>query len=118
MKIKTSELTSHALDYAVAIAEGFTYTMRPVSCEIVYAHASGEFHFGYGYSPSTKWNQGGPIIKRERIGVSYCPDHEWQAQNWTGSHNTQCSHDPLLAAMRCLVASKLGDEVDVPEELL
>jgi hypothetical protein len=24
---------------------------------------------------------------------------------------------PLIAAMRCLVASKLGDEVDVPEEL-
>jgi len=25
---------------------------------------------------------------------------------------------PLIAAMRCYVASKLGDEVDVPEELL
>jgi hypothetical protein len=24
---------------------------------------------------------------------------------------------PLIAAMRCYVASKLGDEVDVPEEL-
>ena len=25
---------------------------------------------------------------------------------------------PLIAAMRCYVASKLGDEVDVPEELV
>jgi hypothetical protein len=25
---------------------------------------------------------------------------------------------PLIAAMRCYVASKLGDEVEVPEELL
>ncbi len=25
---------------------------------------------------------------------------------------------PLIAAMRCYVASKLGDEVDIPEELL
>ena len=25
---------------------------------------------------------------------------------------------PLVAAMRCYVASKLGDEVDIPEELL
>ena len=24
---------------------------------------------------------------------------------------------PLIAAMRCYVASKLGDEVEVPEEL-
>jgi hypothetical protein len=24
---------------------------------------------------------------------------------------------PLIAAMRCYVASRLGDEVDVPEEL-
>ena len=25
---------------------------------------------------------------------------------------------PLIAAMRCFVASKLGDEVDVPDELI
>jgi hypothetical protein len=25
---------------------------------------------------------------------------------------------PLVAAMRCYVASKMGDEVDVPEDLL
>ena len=25
---------------------------------------------------------------------------------------------PLIAAMRCYVASKLGDDVDIPEELL
>lgn len=25
---------------------------------------------------------------------------------------------PLIAAMRCFVASKLGDEVEVPDELL
>jgi hypothetical protein len=25
---------------------------------------------------------------------------------------------PLIAAMRCYVASKLGEEIDIPEELL
>jgi hypothetical protein len=25
---------------------------------------------------------------------------------------------PLIAAMRCYVASKLGDEIEIPEELL
>jgi hypothetical protein len=27
-------------------------------------------------------------------------------------------HTPLIAAMRCYVASKLGDEVEIPDELL
>jgi hypothetical protein len=27
-------------------------------------------------------------------------------------------HTPLIAAMRCYVASKLGDEVEIPQELL
>jgi hypothetical protein len=27
-------------------------------------------------------------------------------------------HTPLVAAMRCYVASKLGDTVEVPEEIL
>jgi hypothetical protein len=27
-------------------------------------------------------------------------------------------HTPLIAAMRCYVASKLGEEIDVPEELI
>jgi hypothetical protein len=37
------------------------------------------------------------------------------------THKEPCSAygpTPLIAAMRCYVASKLGDEVDVPEELM
>lgn len=29
-----------------------------------------------------------------------------------------CGPTPLIAAMRCFVASKLGDEVEIPEELV
>jgi hypothetical protein len=33
-------------------------------------------------------------------------------------HNIQTDGPtPLIAAMRCYVASKLGDEIDIPEEL-
>jgi hypothetical protein len=69
---------------------------------------------------STDWAQGGPIIDREGICLScvvtmapwdariYVPDEEpWQAKGTT----------PLIAAMRCYVASKLGDTVDIPKEL-
>jgi hypothetical protein len=32
--------------------------------------------------------------------------------------NEQADEKPLIAAMRCHVASKLGDTVDIPEELV
>jgi hypothetical protein len=35
----------------------------------------------------------------------------------TGYLVEECAPTPLIAAMRCYVASKLGDEVDVPDEL-
>ena len=71
------------------------------------------------YSPSTSWAQGGPILDRERITI----------RQWTNmpSIHAYMPHDgapwgagptALIAAMRCLVTSKLGREVEVPDELL
>lgn len=64
---------------------------------------------------STLWAQGGPIIERERITISDALD-QWVAGlkgtlSWFGP-------TPLIAAMRCYVASKLGGEVEVPDELI
>jgi hypothetical protein len=69
------------------------------------------------YRPSTNWALGGPIIEREKIATNYSMKREcWFAENFIeteiGSGAT-----PLIAAMRCYVASKLGDEVQIPEEL-
>ena len=33
------------------------------------------------------------------------------------THQNKSQTPPLIAAMRCYVASKLGDEVEVPDEL-
>ena len=99
MKIKTSELTDAALDCAVAMALGNT----------------GHFLID-GFSPSTNWSQGGPIIEREGIGFTQFSDYP----QWTAKHPQAICFDgptPLIAAMRCYVASKLGDEVEIPEEL-
>lgn len=63
---------------------------------------------------STDWAQGGPIIEREKITI------EWTGEDWMGYiwHDEEVfGPTPLVAAMRCYVASKLGDEVNVPEEL-
>ena len=70
------------------------------------------------YSPSTDWAQAGPILDRERITIRQWTDmpisHAYMPHDgapW-GAGPT-----PLIAAMRCYVASKLGREVEVPEEL-
>lgn len=75
---------------------------------------------------STDWSQGGPIIERECIATyasGACsvspknPDY-WVAEILdTSEILTQYGPTPLIAAMRAFVASRLGDEVEIPEEL-
>jgi len=66
------------------------------------------------------WSYGGPIIERESISLTPCDDMEsWAADaTFRQGVETQYGPTPLIAAMRCYVASRLGDEVDIPEELL
>ena len=104
--MKTSELTGAALDWAVA------------TCEQVIN--GDELDVGFilerGYSPSSDWAQGGAIIERECISLFNCyGDSEWSASTERYEYHAT---NPLEAAMRCYVASKLGDEVEVPEELM
>ena len=142
MKIKTSELTGAALDWAVATAEKLPLRLDPMGFRRdspdalqagwwVWFGTPFSMILGYtpksnkdqrGYSPSTDWVQGGPIIEREALTVKMRHPNPrlWVSYNgW--------NHDPgfsasgptaLIAAMRCYVASKLGDEVEVPEELV
>ena len=119
--MKTSELTGAALDWAVAKCEGVTDEWREdgpflwhgVPCIRIGGH-------DVNYRPSTDWAQGGPIIEREKIRLDTtwnCEDGYWSARMdtvggwWLGD-------TPLMAAMRCYCVSKLGDTVDIPEELL
>ncbi|PTT35472.1 hypothetical protein DBR23_23495 [Acidovorax sp. HMWF018] len=106
--IKTSELTGAALDWAVARAEG----KRPSMFIFQRTGAlADEHHY------STNWAQGGPIIEREGIATSKPNAKGWLARSYLFTHYTS-GPTALIAAMRCRVASKLGDEVEVPEELL
>lgn len=127
MKHKVSELAGALLDAAVAKCEGYG---EPVLFEAD--------HFGEGeaaalwfphpsmppfpvsdWRPSSAWVQGGPIIERERLPLTWggaewesstveptplCPDWRRFSQGPT----------PLIAAMRTYVASKFGEEVDLP----
>ena len=108
--LKTSTLTSAALDWAVAKCEGIGLGPRGF---VVYYH-EGEPAM---WQPSTDWSQGGPIIEREGISINaHLDGNEWFARDYWGL-NEQAAERPLEAAMRCYVANKLGDTVYVPPEL-
>ena len=107
MKIKTSELIGLALNWAVTKCE----TGQPLD-------RNSSFFVAFKYT--TDWAQGGPIIEREEISVN------WAGLAWTADlsdsvggyiEHTESGPTPLIAAMRCYVASKLGDKVEIPENL-
>ena len=121
MKVKVSEASGHVLNWMVAKCEG---------------HRDNDFAWWWdNYKPSTDWAQGGPIIEREKITVGqrfvftkltlpnkYCTEVGWTAQYFQAPHSAfevhrQYGPTPLIAVMRCYVASKLGEEVDIPDEL-
>ena len=108
--MKTSELTGAALDWAVAKCEG-------------------NLPDGYSFVPrlhsySTNWAQGGPIIEREWLDITPWPNESREDMRWhcqqhdSGGDCAQYGPTALIAAMRCFVASRLGDEVDIPAELV
>ena len=140
MKIKTSELIGPALDWAAAKADenlhpkgdvrlldGKVFTIEPGNYE--------QSDRWQRYSPSISWAQGGPILDREITKVFRNVGGTWSAMilkdvpippedqgtslaltrraQWNGAGPT-----PLVAVMRCYVASALGREVEVPDELL
>lgn len=116
-RVKTSELEGATLDWAVCKVEGL------------------RIHVG-GYAMS--WRHCGPIIEREGINLralrreghamhglwlaAYDHDNtgsmvQWvKREDWPRHYFT--GHSPLVAAMRCYVASKLGDEIDIPKSLI
>lgn len=58
---------------------------------------------------SSRWEIGGPIIEREGITIQRVTDSLWDAFVHRVHHAD--GPTPLVAAMRCFVASKLGDEI-------
>ena len=96
--MKTSELIGPALDWAVATCEK-NWAFEPDGCD----------------SYSTDWALGGPIIEREGIAVYLYGDSQWHAH--VGGRES-IGPNPLIAAMRCYVASRLGDDIEIPSELI
>lgn len=133
MKIKTSELEGAALDWVVAKAVGARNvsvcapmnTGEPICPPFVERFeadpwpGAGE---GYmPYRPSTNWSQGGPLTEGRVFRMEQVGPDAWLAcmyRSAGGQWLARTGPTLLIAAMRAIVAAELGDEVDVPEELL
>ena len=147
MKIKVNKATPLQIDYLVAKCKGFNVQLRhdylrqkaaannykgddlqwiieSSPNDLMWEDTTGVTHFIERYS--TDWAQGGPIIECERINVKSNltrmekrPDWGWMADS---PENAFCvsiyGNTPLIAAMRCYVVIKLGEEVEIPEELI
>ena len=128
--MKTSELTGAALDWAVAKCEGATDfwfdTVATYWVKLDGKDRALRYGWAQSYLPSTDWAQAGPIIEREKVCIQRCiracEYHGWLALKDSSFHDRSGPDEmwgdtPLIAAMRCYVASKLGNEVDIPKEL-
>jgi len=131
--IKVREADEAALDYLVAQIEkplGMIVGFGEVSCR-----EGNDIPVRVFYRPSSNWAHGGPIIEREitklfkNVGGTYTAQIKREIPIRPEDRGTSLAthyidwlnvagHTPLIAAMRCYVASKLGGEVDVPDELL
>jgi len=131
--MKTSELTGIALDWAVAKCEGvneeaFRLYYMPTEPSDLDTNGYPEFHY------STIWAQGGPIIERENITVRPVFHAErtesgtdiYRQDGWAAHIEPKAfwvtprpftGPTPLIAAMRCYVMSRFGDEIEIPQEL-
>lgn len=127
IEVKTAELEGVALDWAAAKAIGayrgeykFSENGKPDMAWIFpdgvpFKATTGKFQ------PSTDWSKGGPLIDNFKIGITHDRLHErglacqailkeFPFPSYGGT--------ALIAACRAIVASKLGDTVSIPRELL
>jgi hypothetical protein len=122
MIIKTSELIGTQLDWAVARAEGKkVLSGPPIRVASIHKCLAGGYEVSKPYSPTTDWAIMGPIIERERISLIDTGHGFWGSRpkaNFDKAEPEQFDRSPLIAAARCYVASKLGDEVDIPDNLV
>ena len=119
MKVKVSEASGVVLDWLVAKCEGKVVNDAYRSHQGLIRGMWGAVKLRY----STNWAQGGPIIERERIFVKpMLTRQSWRSyvvpESGQGIRGSQYGDTPLIAAMRCYVASKLGDDIEIPKELI
>lgn len=107
MKIKTSELDGHALNWTVATCKNLGTTMHRGVLYFDGCDIEADFF--------SNWELGGPILDEEHMEFDY--DEATQIYSaYDGIHSGQ-GKTHLISGLRCFVVSRMGDEVDVPDHI-
>ena len=107
MKVKTSELSGRALDWAVWATDKDPRTIQPRK--------------GYMLNIpkfSSDWNKCGPLIEKEEIEFKWVSDATLEAHSYLHDPHYGLGLTHQEAACRLIVHAKLGDEVEIPDELM
>lgn len=108
MIFKSADIDGSLLDWAVANCE---FAVGWDGHELASLVTEDESPF----IPTSDWSQGGPIIHRECIQIKEDGHGFWLARHDTDDWVRGAT--PLIAAMRCHIASMLGDEIEVPDDI-
>ena len=141
--MKTDTLSGPELNFAVAMADG----LSPMMSHAYYLKVVEEYGDDHWFATNLKtepnipvivnvigdmtaipdfsneWGHGGPIIEKGKINfVEISSNNEWVATmprpKMVGWRIMSSGPTQLIAAMRCFVKSELGEDVDLPEELI
>lgn len=123
-KINVSEATNNQLDWLVAeakqISQFIDHDGTVHDAELIEFGCDVGTALNYTTNPTLMH----PVIERETISTVHRhrrPPHpegdRWNAVVLSSNKRGWYGQTPLIAAARCLVATKLGEVVEVPEEL-
>lgn len=112
MKVKVSEATVKQLNWLVT---GIELDREPsVKLWVKQAHEEGKYYHDYAENPGHAW----PIIERMfESGLQLTKVAGQVRASLDTPNGFYYGPTPLIAALRCYVASKLGEIVEVPDAL-
>ncbi|MGN2380202.1 DUF2591 domain-containing protein [Pseudomonas juntendi] len=125
IEVKTADLIGEALGWAVGMADGLELEMEPphynTSWRVFARHRYTVTEQAKRFNPWEDWAVGGPLLQKHNVSL-HCPQKDWDYwAAWiteNGKDVAQVADLPLPAACRAIVANKLGDNVQVPKELM
>lgn len=122
IEVKTGALAGEALGWAVGMAEGLALHLEPPQ----YGNGWRVFAIYRGeatercerYNPWEDWELGGSLVAKYRIGFGLYSDSFFAVIGLDDIAGDGDGLTHLVAAMRAIIAAKLGDTVQVPKELM
>lgn len=120
MKFNTRELLGPELIVAIAFTEG--EDIRWDVDEELFMYNDREEHSNRIYDPTELFEQAGPICVREKMWIKYPFGESGEVEAINGHFGfpkivNAFGPNQLIASMRCLLLSKHGEWIDIPDKI-